>query len=59
MALSGGKLKFLSPKLQHQPTNIQSATLWGFVATTSTLWLVQPFNWLKKRFLEKPKAEGQ
>ncbi|KAG7949284.1 hypothetical protein I3843_13G054000 [Carya illinoinensis] len=56
---SGGILKFLSPKLRPQPTDIQSAALWGFAAATSALWLVPPFNWLKMTFLEKPEAEEQ
>ncbi|KAG2672868.1 hypothetical protein I3760_13G061700 [Carya illinoinensis] len=50
---SGGILKFLSPKLRPQPTDIQSAALWGFAAATSALWLV-PMT-----FLEKPEAEEQ
>ncbi|KAG2669809.1 hypothetical protein I3843_14G051200 [Carya illinoinensis] len=56
---SGGILKFLNPKLRLQPSDIQSAALWGVAGATSALWLVQPFNWLKKTFLEKPEPEAQ
>ncbi|KAK4606884.1 hypothetical protein RGQ29_000926 [Quercus rubra] len=54
---SGGLMKFLRPRLQ--PIDVQSAALWGVAATTTALWIVQPFDWIKKTFLEKPEAEGQ
>ncbi|KAK2637240.1 hypothetical protein Ddye_032032 [Dipteronia dyeriana] len=50
-------LKFLKPGLRVQPADIQSAALWGIAAGTTALWIVQPFDWIKKTFLEKPKPE--
>ncbi|KAE8039429.1 hypothetical protein FH972_011840 [Carpinus fangiana] len=50
--------KFLRPRLRLQPADIQSAALWGVAAGTTALWLIQPFDWLKKTFLEKPEVEG-
>ncbi|XP_022743031.1 ubiquinol-cytochrome c reductase complex 6.7 kDa protein [Durio zibethinus] len=56
--MAGGSMfKFLKPRLRPQPADIQSAALWGVAATTTALWVIQPFDWLKKTFLEKPKSE--
>ncbi|KAK9283826.1 hypothetical protein L1049_012080 [Liquidambar formosana] len=52
-----GLFKFLNPRRRPQSTDIQAAVMWGVAATTGALWIVQPFNWLKKTFLEKPQAE--
>ncbi|KAL4620677.1 hypothetical protein ACB092_06G172500 [Castanea dentata] len=52
-----GAFKFLSPKARPQPIDIQAAAFWGVTAVTSALWIVQPFDWLKKTFLEKPAPE--
>ncbi|KAL5580491.1 hypothetical protein UlMin_015257 [Ulmus minor] len=54
---SGSKLfsKFVRP----QSSDVKAAAMWGVAATTGALWLVQPFDWLKKTFLEKPEGEGQ
>ncbi|XP_062012916.1 ubiquinol-cytochrome c reductase complex 6.7 kDa protein [Rosa rugosa] len=40
-------------------TDLKATTMWGVVAGTGALWFVQPFDWLKKTFLEKPKTQGQ
>ncbi|PON72853.1 Ubiquinol-cytochrome c reductase complex 6.7 kDa protein [Parasponia andersonii] len=54
---SGSRLfsKFLRPR----STDVQAAAMWGVAATAGALWLIQPFDWLKKTFLEKAQAEGQ
>ncbi|GMY08393.1 ubiquinol-cytochrome c reductase complex 6.7 kDa protein [Fagus crenata] len=58
MAAGGaGVFKFLKPRIRPQPVDIQAAALWGIAATSTALWLIQPFDWLKKTFLEKPKPE--
>ncbi|XP_030492417.2 cytochrome b-c1 complex subunit 10, mitochondrial [Cannabis sativa] len=57
MAGEAGFLKSLKPRIRIQSEDIKSAALWGFAATTTALWVVQPFNWLKKTFLEKPEPE--
>ncbi|XVF00383.1 hypothetical protein REPUB_Repub03eG0280800 [Reevesia pubescens] len=57
MAGEGAIFKFLNPKLRLQPQDVQSAALWGVAATTGALWLIQPFDWLKRTFLEKPASE--
>ncbi|GKU91241.1 hypothetical protein SLEP1_g5141 [Rubroshorea leprosula] len=49
--------KFLSPRLRPQPIDISAAALWGVAAASTALYLVQPFDWLKKTFFEKPKPE--
>ncbi|KAE7996480.1 hypothetical protein FH972_001199 [Carpinus fangiana] len=54
---AGRVFKFLSPKLRPQSIDIQAAVYWGVAATTTALWLIQPFDWLKKTFLEKPEPE--
>ncbi|XP_062092305.1 ubiquinol-cytochrome c reductase complex 6.7 kDa protein [Humulus lupulus] len=57
MAGEAGLLKSLRPRIRIQSDDIKSAALWGVAATTTALWVVQPFNWLKKTFLEKPEPE--
>ncbi|KAK7842564.1 ubiquinol-cytochrome c reductase complex 6.7 kda protein [Quercus suber] len=55
--MAAGVFKFLSPRARPQPIDIQAAALWGVAAVTTALWIVQPFDWLKKTFLEKPAPE--
>ncbi|GMN41133.1 hypothetical protein TIFTF001_010366 [Ficus carica] len=57
MAGEAGLFKFLNPRLRPQAEDIKAAASWGFAATTTALWLVQPFDWLKKTLFEKPKPE--
>ncbi|KAL3521324.1 hypothetical protein ACH5RR_019473 [Cinchona calisaya] len=57
-AASGGLFKFLKPSLRLQSTDIQAAAMWGVAAGTTAIWLIQPFDWLKKTFFEKPEPEG-
>ncbi|TYI45064.1 hypothetical protein E1A91_D13G009700v1 [Gossypium mustelinum] len=57
MAGEGSMFKFLKPRLRPQPIDIQAAAAWGVAATTTALWLIQPFDWLKRTFLEKPESE--
>lgn len=57
-----GLLKFLSPKLRNllHPTNIEAALLWSVAGTAAALWLIQPFDWLKKKIWEvEEKAERE
>ncbi|KAL5733045.1 hypothetical protein ACOSP7_032382 [Xanthoceras sorbifolium] len=49
--------KLLKPSLRPQPVDIQAAALWGVAAGTTALWIVQPFDWLKKTFFEKPEPQ--
>ncbi|CBI25343.3 unnamed protein product, partial [Vitis vinifera] len=49
--------KFLKPSVRPQPVDIQAAAAWGVAGVTTALYLVQPFDWLKKTFLEKPDPE--
>ncbi|OMO66747.1 hypothetical protein CCACVL1_20993 [Corchorus capsularis] len=58
MAGEGAMFKFLRPRLRPQPIDIQAAALWGVAATSAAIYLIQPFNWLKRTFFEKP-AESQ
>ncbi|KGN50751.1 hypothetical protein Csa_005826 [Cucumis sativus] len=46
-----GLLKFLHPKLRNvlHPINIEAAALWSVAGIATALWLVQPFDWLKKK----------
>ncbi|KAG7031504.1 hypothetical protein SDJN02_05544, partial [Cucurbita argyrosperma subsp. argyrosperma] len=57
-----GLLKFFSPKLRNRlhPINIEAAVLWSVAGTATALWLVQPFDWLKKKIWEvEEKAEDK
>ncbi|KAG5224469.1 ubiquinol-cytochrome reductase complex protein [Salix suchowensis] len=47
--------KFMSPRLRLQ--SIQTAACWGVAAGTTALWVVQPFDWIKKTFFEKGNSE--
>ncbi|CAD5167955.1 unnamed protein product [Musa acuminata subsp. malaccensis] len=57
MATGSGLFTFLRPRLRPQSTDIAAAATWGVAAATGALWLIQPFDWLKKQFLEKPEPE--
>ncbi|KAI3993680.1 hypothetical protein MKX01_002693 [Papaver californicum] len=37
-----------------QVADIQTAAGWGMVAFTGAVWVVQPFGWIKKTFIDKP-----
>ncbi|CAH8392850.1 unnamed protein product [Eruca vesicaria subsp. sativa] len=46
------------PKLPKiQPADIQAAVGWGVAAAAGAIWVVQPFGWIKKTFIDKPAAE--
>ncbi|KAG5019321.1 hypothetical protein AAZX31_06G135300 [Glycine max] len=47
----------LPARLRLQPTDVKAAALWGVTAATGALYLIQPWGWLKKTFLEKPEPE--
>ncbi|MCL7045106.1 hypothetical protein MKW94_010301 [Papaver nudicaule] len=46
-------LKAVKPK-RIQAADIQTAAGWGMVAFTGAVWVVQPFDWIKKTFIDKP-----
>ncbi|EYU20130.1 hypothetical protein ABFS82_06G056200 [Erythranthe guttata] len=56
-AAGSGLLKFLRPSTRLQTTDMKAAVLWGVAAGTSALYLVQPFDYLRKTFFEKPEPE--
>ncbi|KVH89952.1 hypothetical protein Ccrd_008052 [Cynara cardunculus var. scolymus] len=58
MAGGAGLFKFIKPNNRPQPVDIQSAVGWGVVALTGAVWVVQPFDWVKKTFFEKPEPEN-
>ncbi|XP_004294723.1 PREDICTED: ubiquinol-cytochrome c reductase complex 6.7 kDa protein-like [Fragaria vesca subsp. vesca] len=49
----------LSKLLRPPSTDVKAAAMWGVAAGTGALWFVQPFDWLKKTFLEKPETQEQ
>ncbi|KAG9445288.1 hypothetical protein H6P81_016628 [Aristolochia fimbriata] len=57
MAAGSSMFKFLRPSLRPQSTDISAAVTWGVAGVTGALWLIQPFDWLKKQLLEKPAEE--
>ncbi|PON71141.1 Ubiquinol-cytochrome c reductase complex 6.7 kDa protein [Parasponia andersonii] len=57
MAGEAGLLKSLRPRVRVQAEDIKAAALWGVAATATALWLIQPFDWLKKTLFEKPEPE--
>ncbi|CAA7389237.1 unnamed protein product [Spirodela intermedia] len=54
---SGGLFRFLRPGSRPQSTDVSAALAWGVAAATGGLWLIQPFDWLKKQLFEKPNPE--
>ncbi|KAG2332336.1 hypothetical protein Bca4012_018083 [Brassica carinata] len=52
----GGALKSLKPKIQS--VDIQAAAGWGIAAAAGAIWVVQPFDWIKKTFIDKPAEEN-
>ncbi|CAM8970362.1 unnamed protein product [Rhodiola kirilowii] len=54
-AKGAGLLK--KPALRLQATDVQTAAMWGVAAGATAIWIVQPFDWIKKTFLEKPSEE--
>ncbi|KAH7677692.1 Single alpha-helix domain-containing protein [Dioscorea alata] len=57
-AAASGPFKFLRPRIRPQSTDIAAAATWGVAGVTTALWLVQPFDWLKKQFFKKPEPEN-
>ncbi|ONI24837.1 hypothetical protein PRUPE_2G265200 [Prunus persica] len=59
--MAGELSAFRFMKSRHRPhtTDLQAAAGWGIAAVTGALWLVQPFDWLRKTFLEKPEPEDK
>ncbi|CAF1821868.1 unnamed protein product [Brassica oleracea var. botrytis] len=37
--------------------DIQAAVGWGVAAAAGAIWVVQPFDWIKKTFIDKPATE--
>ncbi|KAI3470973.1 hypothetical protein Pfo_027636 [Paulownia fortunei] len=56
-ASGSGLFKLLRPGMRPQSTDVQAAAFWGVAATTTALWLVQPFDWLRKTFFENSDSE--
>ncbi|CAN6467656.1 unnamed protein product [Victoria cruziana] len=56
MAGNAGLFKFLRPSLRPQSTDVKAAAMWGVAFTSGAVWLIQPFDWLKKQFTSQ--AEG-
>ncbi|CAM8961349.1 unnamed protein product [Rhodiola kirilowii] len=54
-AKGAGLLK--KPAFRLQATDVQTAAMWGVAAGATAIWIVQPFDWIKKTFLEKPSEE--
>ncbi|CAH8297120.1 unnamed protein product [Eruca vesicaria subsp. sativa] len=52
----GGALKAMKPKIQS--VDIQAAAGWGIAAAAGAIWIVQPFDWIKKTFIDKPAEEN-
>ncbi|KAH6790429.1 hypothetical protein C2S51_005435 [Perilla frutescens var. frutescens] len=50
-------VKFLRPGGRLQSVNVQAAVLWGVAAGSAAIYLVQPFDWLRKTFFEKPEEK--
>ncbi|CAN6219952.1 unnamed protein product, partial [Urochloa humidicola] len=57
-ASTSGLFRFLSPRSRPQSTDIAAAATWGVFAGTAGLYLVQPFDWIKKTFFQKPEPEA-
>ncbi|CAD5194482.1 unnamed protein product [Musa acuminata subsp. malaccensis] len=57
MATGSGMFKFLRPRLRPQPTDVAAAATWGVAATATAVWLIQPFDWLKKQLFQNPEPE--
>ncbi|CAL5061020.1 unnamed protein product [Urochloa decumbens] len=57
-ASSSGLFRFLSPRSRPQSTDIAAAATWGVFAGAAGLYLVQPFDWIKKTFFQKPEPEA-
>ncbi|CAO2816066.1 unnamed protein product [Amaranthus hypochondriacus] len=58
MTGSSAMFKFLKPSMRPQPTDIQAAVGWGVAAATAGLYLVQPWGWIKRTFIDKPQEEN-
>ncbi|KAB2616695.1 hypothetical protein C1H46_017371 [Malus baccata] len=58
--MAGGLAARFSKLPVPQSSDVKAAAMWGVAAGTGALWFVQPFDWIKKTFFEKPAAaEGQ
>ncbi|OAY38286.1 hypothetical protein MANES_10G002800v8 [Manihot esculenta] len=50
--------KFLKPRRRPQSTDVQAAAFWGIAAASAALYIIQPFDWIKKTFIDK-EPEGK
>ncbi|KAL5198844.1 hypothetical protein ABZP36_002356 [Zizania latifolia] len=57
-ASGSGLFRFLSSRFRVQTTDIAAAATWGVAAGSAAIYLVQPFDWIKKTFFEKPEPEA-
>jgi hypothetical protein len=55
MAGTSGLLNAVKPKIQ--TIDIQAAAGWGIAAAAGAIWVVQPFGWIKKTFIDPPPTE--
>ncbi|XLR39005.1 hypothetical protein HN51_026167 [Arachis hypogaea] len=39
-----------------QPEDVKAVFTWGVAATTGSLYLIQPWDWLRRTFLEKQRT---
>ncbi|KMT17428.1 hypothetical protein BVRB_2g038800 [Beta vulgaris subsp. vulgaris] len=57
-ASASGMFKFLKPSMRPQPSDIKAAVGWGVAAATAGIYLVQPFGWIKRTFIDKPEEQN-
>ncbi|KAK4363542.1 hypothetical protein RND71_018783 [Anisodus tanguticus] len=57
VGVGNGLFKFLRPKIRPQSTDMQAAAMWGVAAFTGALWVIQPWDFLRKTFIEKQEEE--
>ncbi|TVU18812.1 hypothetical protein EJB05_34926 [Eragrostis curvula] len=59
-AASTGRLfRSLPPHRRLQSTDMAAVAGWSVAGLATAIWLVQPFDWIKKTFFEKQEPEEQ
>ncbi|KAL6620025.1 hypothetical protein ACP70R_028342 [Stipagrostis hirtigluma subsp. patula] len=55
--VTGRLFRSLPPHRRPQSADIAAVASWTVAGVATAIWLVQPFDWIKKTFFEKKKPD--
>ncbi|KAL6865023.1 hypothetical protein ACP4OV_016174 [Aristida adscensionis] len=57
--LTSRLFKSLPPQRRPQSADVAAVAGWTVAGVATAIWLVQPFDWIKKTFFEKKEPEQE